>query len=159
MNNALCPWFPLWAPPPTARLHPTFRPTQDVVRAIRAPLARRGGGLALDCVRFTADGAHAPVTLFPMALCGAPPQIALMDARDEPGWPAVMDLGHREKPVRQILGRYFRFPSPQQKWEDQRGVGAEMLPGIFRGMKVGHGAPPSRSCVPAVCWLRTFPER
>lgn len=87
MNNALYTSFPLWPHPPTTRLHPTFRPTQDVLGAIRAPLAERGGGAALDCVRFPTDGAHAPVTLFTMPLCEALPQIALMDARREPPWP------------------------------------------------------------------------
>lgn len=44
----LCTPHSLWSPhpprtPPTARLRATFRPSQDVVQAIRAPLAERGG--------------------------------------------------------------------------------------------------------------------
>lgn len=62
-------------------------PTQEVVALIKPLTVEHRGGSSLVCTRFMMAGAHAPVTLFRLALCKGLPQIQLMDAHNEPQWP------------------------------------------------------------------------
>lgn len=64
MKSALCTSFHRRPNAPGAQLPATFCPTQDAVQVIRAPLAERGGGSALDCIRFTT--AEGPRTSNPL---------------------------------------------------------------------------------------------
>lgn len=62
-------------------------PTQEVLALIRALACEQRGRSSLVWTRFMIAGAHAPVTLFRLALCKGLPQIQLMDAHNEPQWP------------------------------------------------------------------------